>query len=105
MLTQADLVGLLGQAGRQRNLGRRAAELQQALTSPQLTAPAAVTAAYGQVVAATVGILAELNQQISTLEQELSSAFEAHPDGEILPSGSLLRSVRLRGSGFASHPP
>ena len=74
MLTQADLVGLLGQAGRQRNLGRRAAELRQALTSPQLTAPAAVTAAYGQVVAATVGILAELNQQISALEQELSCA-------------------------------
>jgi transposase len=30
MLTQTDLAGLLGQAGRQRNLHRRAAELQQA---------------------------------------------------------------------------
>jgi Transposase/Transposase IS116/IS110/IS902 family len=67
-------------------LHRRAAELQQALTSPQLAAPAPVTAAYGQVVAATVGILAELNQQITTLEQELTKAFETHPDAEILRS-------------------
>jgi transposase len=86
MLTQTDLAGLLGQAGRQRNLHRRAAELQQALTSPQLAAPAVVTAAYSQVVTATVGVLAELNQQISALEQELSCAFEAHPDAEILRS-------------------
>jgi transposase len=73
-LTQAQLAGLPGQAGRQRNLHRRAAELQQALTSPQLAAPAPVTAAYGQVVAATIAILAELNQQITTLEQELTKA-------------------------------
>jgi transposase len=85
-LTQAQLAGLLGQAGRQRNLHRRAAWLQQALARPQLAASAPVTAAYGQVVAATVGILAELNQQISALEQELTSAFETHPDAEILRS-------------------
>jgi transposase len=85
-LTQTQLAGLLRHAGRQRNLGRRAAQLQQALARPQLAAPAPVTAAYGQVVAATVGILAELNQQISTLEQELTKAFETHPDAEILRS-------------------
>jgi transposase len=85
-LTQAQLAGLLGQGGRRRNLARRAAALQHALASPQLAAPTPVTAAYGQVVAATVGILAELNQQISSLEQELTKAFEIHPDAEILRS-------------------
>jgi transposase len=38
------------------------------------------------VVTASVGILTELNQQVSALEQELSRAFEAHPDAEILRS-------------------
>ena len=85
-LTQAELAELLGQAGRQRNLHRRAAELQQALRSPQLATSAVLAAAYGQVVAATVGVLAELNQQINTLEQQLSRAFEAHPDAELLRS-------------------
>jgi transposase len=85
-LPQAELAELLAQAGRQRNLTRRAAELQQALTSPQLATPAVLAAAYGQVVAATVGVLAELNQQINTLEQQLSRAFEAHPDAELLRS-------------------
>jgi len=37
-------------------------------------------------VAATVGVLAELNQQVNAMEQQLSSAFEAHPDAELLRS-------------------
>jgi transposase len=60
--------------------------VQQALGSPQLAAPEPVTAAYGQVVTATVGILLELNQQISALEEDLTKAFETHPDAEILRS-------------------
>jgi transposase len=85
-LTRTDLAELLRQAGRQRNLARRADGLQQALAAPQLAAPELVTAAYSQVVTASVGILTELNQQLSTLENELSRAFEAHPDAEILRS-------------------
>jgi transposase len=37
-------------------------------------------------VTATVGILLELNQQISALEEDLTKAFETHPDAEILRS-------------------
>jgi transposase len=82
----AEITGLLGQAGRRRNLASRAAQIQQALTSPQLAAPAPVTVAYGHVVTAAVKVLAELTTQINALEQELTSAFEIHPDAEILRS-------------------
>jgi hypothetical protein len=81
-LTPTELAGLLAGAGRQRNLARRAHQLHQALTSPQLIAPPAAAAAYGQVVAATVGVIGELYQQITTLEQELTRAFDLHPDAE-----------------------
>jgi transposase len=83
-LSVAQLAELLGAAGRQRGAPARAVAVQQALGSPQLAAPEPVTAAYGQVVTATVGILLELNQQISALEEDLTKAFETHPDAEIL---------------------
>jgi transposase len=85
-LQVTEITGLLGQAGRRRNLASRAAQIQQALTSPQLAAPAPVTVAYGHVVTAAVKVLAELTTQINALEQELTSAFEIHPDAEILRS-------------------
>jgi transposase len=85
-LSVAQLAELLGAAGRQRGAPARAVAVQQALGSPQLAAPEPVTAAYGQVVTATVGILLELNQQISALEEDLTKAFETHPDAEILRS-------------------
>jgi transposase len=53
-LTVAELAERLRRAGRQRNLGRRAGQLHQALASPQLAAPPVVAAAYGQAVTATV---------------------------------------------------
>jgi transposase len=45
-----------------------------------------VVAAYGQVVAATVNVISELTTQISVLQTDLASAFEIHPDAEILRS-------------------
>jgi transposase len=85
-LTVAELVELLRGAGRQRNLARRAGELHQALASPQLAAPPVLAAAYGQVVAATTKVISELTTQISALQTDLASAFEIHPDAEILRS-------------------
>jgi transposase len=82
----ADLAELLRAAGRQRNLAVRASAIHQALAAPQLAAPATVAAAYGQAVAATVGVLGELARQIAALEQDLTAAFEAHPDAELLRS-------------------
>ena len=80
------LVTLLRQAGRRRGVHARASAIAQALATPQLAALPVVAAAYGQVTAATVKVLAELNAQVSTLEEELTSAFETHPDAEILRS-------------------
>ena len=67
-LTVAELAERLRRAGRQRNLGRRAGQLHQALASPQLAAPPVVAAAYGQAVTATVKVIGELTTQISALQ-------------------------------------
>ena len=52
-----------------------AAEIQAALRSEQLAAPAAVEAAMGSSVAASVAVLAEMVTQIGHLAEELSSKF------------------------------
>jgi transposase len=73
----------LKRGGRQRNIADRARHIQAALRSEQLTAPAAVTAAFGATTRATVSIIAELNHQISELETSLAEHFETHPDADI----------------------
>jgi hypothetical protein len=73
----------LKRGGRQRNIAARARDIQTALRSEQLAAPATVTAAFGATTRAAVGIIAELNRQISDLEAELAAHFETHPDADI----------------------
>ena len=50
-------------------------EIAAALRTEQLAAPAAVTAAFAATTRAAVGIIAELNRQISDLEAELADTF------------------------------
>jgi hypothetical protein len=66
----------LKRGGRQRNIAARAREIQTALRSEQLGAPTTVTAAFGATTRATVGIIAELNRQISELETTLANHFQ-----------------------------
>ena len=73
----------LKRGGRQRNIAARAREIQTALRSEQLAAPATVTAAFAATTRAAVGIIAELNRQISELEISLANHFETHPDADI----------------------
>ena len=73
----------LKRGGRQRNIAARAREIQAALRSEQLAAPATVTAAFAATTRAAVGIIAELNRQISELEVSLANHFETHPDADI----------------------
>ena len=82
-LTVAQIRAVLKRGGRQRNLERRSQEIQEALHTHQLTAPAAVAAAFGATTKAAVGIITELNAQITGLETELSAHFEQHPDADI----------------------
>jgi len=73
----------LQRGGRQRNLDRRAAEIQTALRSDQLAAPGAVTQAFAATAKAAVGIIGELNRQITDLEKAMAEDFEQHPDADI----------------------
>ncbi len=73
----------LKRGGRQRNIAARAREIRAALGTEQLVAPARVTAAFAATTRATVGIIAELNRQISELETTLANHFETHPDADI----------------------
>jgi transposase len=73
----------LKRGGRQRNIAARAREIQSALRTEQLAAPASVGAAFGATTRAAVGVITELNHQISELEQSLAEHFEIHPDADI----------------------
>ena len=73
----------LKRGGRQRNIAARAREIRAALGTEQLAAPATVTAAFAATTRAAVGIIAELNRQISELEVSLADHFETHPDADI----------------------
>ncbi len=97
-LSLSKIRSALKAAGRQRNLDTRALEIQTALRTEQLAAPAAVTAAFGATTRAAVGIIAELNHQIADLEAELATHFEAHPDADIylsLPGLGVILGARV----------
>ncbi|MBP2451053.1 IS110 family RNA-guided transposase [Mycolicibacterium lutetiense] len=105
-LSLAKIRSALKAAGRQRNLDSRALEIQAALRTEQLAAPAAVTAAFGATTRAAVGIIAELNHQIADLETELATHFEAHPDADIylsLPGLGVILGARVLGE-FGDDP-
>lgn len=96
----------LKRGGRQRNIAARARQIQVALRSEQLTAPASVTAAFAATTRATVGIIAELNRQISELETALAAHFEIHPDADIyrsLPGLGVVLGARVLGE-FGDDP-
>ena len=85
-LDRAAIQSALKRGGRQRNIAARARQIQAALRTEQLAAPAAVAAAFGATTRATVGIIAELNRQIAELETSLAEHFETHPDADIYRS-------------------
>lgn len=105
-LSVAKIRSALKAAGRQRNLDTRALAIQTALRTEQLTAPAAVTAAFAASTRAMVGIIAELNHQIADLEAELATHFETHPDADIyrsLPGLGVILGARVLGE-FGDDP-
>jgi transposase len=79
-LTVPQISAALRRAGRRRNLEQQARQIQAALRTEQLAAPEAVTAAFAATTRAAVGIIAELNRQISDLEIQLADRFRQHPD-------------------------
>jgi hypothetical protein len=105
-LSLSKIRAALKAAGRQRNLDTRALQIQEMLRTQQLTAPAAVTAAFGASTRAEAGIIAELNHQIADLEAELATHFDAHPDAGIyrsLPGLGVILGARVLGE-FGDDP-
>jgi len=99
-LSLAKIRSALKHAGRQRNIDARAQHIAAALRTEQLSAPAPVAAAFAATTRAAVGIIIELNRQISDLEAELATHFEAHPDADIylsLPGLGVILGARVLG--------
>jgi hypothetical protein len=82
-LSLSKIAAALKAGGRQRGIEERARQIQTLLRSQHLTAPAAVSAAYGAATSATVNIVVELTNQISAVESELAEHFRNHPDADI----------------------
>jgi transposase len=96
----------LKRGGRQRHIDERARTIQARLRSDQLAAPAPVVAAFAATTRAAVGIIAELNRQISELETSLAEHFETHPDADIYlsqPGLGVILSARVLGE-FGDDP-
>lgn len=85
-LSASAIEAALRRGGRKRNVAERALAIREALRSPQLDAPAGVSAAFGATVRATVAIVAEMTRQLGELEAEMAKSFESHPDAEIMAS-------------------
>ena len=99
-LTLGQIQAALRRGGRQRNLERRATEIQTTLRVGQLAAPDAVADAFGATTRAAVGIITELNRQIVQLEATLTTNFEQHPDADIyhsLPGFGVVLGARALG--------
>jgi len=105
-LSVAQIRAALRRGDRRRNLDTRAAEIQQTLRSPQLSASPAVTAAFAATTKALVDVIAGLNNAIAELEGELTNHFEQHPDADIylsLPGLGVILGARVLGE-FGDDP-
>lgn len=105
-LSLAKISAALKAAGRQRNIDARARDIQAALGTEHLAAPEPVVAAFGATTAATVHVIAELNDQIIKLEATLATHFETHPDADIyrsLPGLGVVLGARVLGE-FGDDP-
>jgi hypothetical protein len=105
-LTITAISAALRRAGRRRNLEQRATAIQAALRTEQLSAPQVLAAAFAATTKAAVGIIAELNRQITELETQLADRFKQHPDAAIylsLPGLGVVLGARVLGE-FGDDP-
>jgi transposase len=105
-LTRSQIRAALKRGGRQRNFDTQVETIHAALRTDQLEAPAPVVEAFAATTRAAIGIIAELNRQITGLETELGAHFEQHPDADIirsLPGLGLILGARVLGE-FGDDP-
>lgn len=105
-LTRSQIKAALKRGGRQRNFDTRVEAIHDALGTDQLEASVGVIEAFAATTRAAVGIIAELNRQITALEAELAEHFEQHPDADIvrsLPGLGVVLGARVLGE-FGDDP-
>jgi transposase len=85
-LTPSELVGLLGQAGRQRRLAAHATRLHAAFAAPCLRQPPLVEQAMGRHALALLGALNTACANAEELATATRQAFDRHPDAKIITS-------------------
>jgi transposase len=96
-LTKTQITAVLARH-RRRHRDQKAAAIQAALREPQLGVAAPTAAAYGAAAVAHARLLIALNEQIATLEEQVSAHFRAHPDAEIylsLPGMGVITGARV----------
>jgi hypothetical protein len=86
LVSRSKIASALRRGGRQRNVDARAAEIQAALRSEQLTAPGRLSTAYGVVARSTVAVIVSLTREIAALEEALDEGFDEHPDAKVVRS-------------------
>ncbi len=105
-LSRSKIAAALRRGGRQRRIDQRSVEIQDALRSPQLAAPAAVSSAMGASVSASVAVIATMVTQIATLAGQLEAGFDQHPDAKVvrsLPGLGTVLGARVLGE-FGDEP-
>ena len=99
-LTITQIRAALRRGGRQRSIERRAAAVREALRSPQLEVPPAVSKAFAASTGAAMRVISEINRRIEELEAELAASFEQHPDAGIyrsMPGLGVVLGARVLG--------
>ena len=99
-LSRSKIASALRRAGRQRNTGQRASEIQAALRAGYLQAPPAVTRAHGAAARSAIRLISAHTAEIAELEEALSEDFEQHPDAKIarsLPGLGTVPGARVPG--------
>lgn len=71
---------------RRRDIGEKAARIQQALRTDHLGQPGVVAAAYAAAVVSQTAILTVLNEQITALQAQVEEHFGRHPAAEVILS-------------------
>lgn len=105
-LSKSKIIATIKRAGRERNLERRASEIQAAVREEQLAQGPALEVAYGATTTAHVAMIRAYNAQIETFEAVLSKDFEQHPDAGIirsLPGIGMVLGARVLGE-FGDDP-
>ncbi len=105
-LSRSKIAACLRRGGRVRRIDERAGEIQVALRSEQLVAPAEISTAMGASVSASVAVIAAMVAQTARLAEELQAGFEKHPDAVVvrsLPGLGTILGARVLGE-FGDEP-